>query len=491
MKFRGAQSLIIGLALALSACAAPRLAQVAPDERAAIEARLARDIQILASDEFGGRKPGTDGEVRTVDFIIGEMQAAGFVSGTNDPGSAWRAPVHLVASTPRAGTITLKDGRRTVVPDAEEGAVLTSGSRQLIDSGEMIFVGSEAESIVPEDIAGNVVVMLGQAGVSPARRAKLFEASPSAIMTVVEDASDIAAVTRAYGRERIFLASEDESRLTAFVTHEVMARLVGEDRWQALLGAAEDENFVPIQLGATASFDASSARREFTSSNVLGLLPGSVRGSGTVVLMAHWDHLGECASDAPDLVCNGAVDNASGVAVMLELARRLAASGPYDRDILLFATTAEESGLLGARAFAAEPPVPLDEIVAAFNFDTVAIAPAGSPLGFIGEGRTVLDDMILKTAAEAGRELGNREFAESFVRRQDGWALLEEGVPAVMLTSAFSSEIAIGPYLAENYHRPGDEAEAIELGGAIDDLLLHQELVRRVANIVTYTRPLK
>lgn len=483
---RGALFRTMAICAGLSACAAPQLATAPPDERAAIESRLMRDIGILASDEYGGRMPGTDGEVRTVDFIIREMQNAGLVSGTNDPGSAWRAPVALIASTPRAGTITLKDGRRTIVPDAEAGAVLTSGSRQLIDSGEMIFVGNEAASIVDDDIAGHVAVMLGQAGVSPARRAQLFEAAPSAIITVVEDASDIAAVNRAYGSERVALASEDQNRLTAFVTHDIMVQLVGEERWQALLGAAEDENFVPIQLGATASFDASSERRAFTSSNVLGLLPGSSRGSGTVVLMAHWDHLGECASDAPDLICNGAVDNASGVAVMLELARRLAASGPYDRDILLFATTAEEQGLLGARAFAKAPPVPLEDIVAVFNFDTVAIAPAGSALGFIGEGRTPLDDIVRQTAAAAGRELGDKQFAESFVRRQDGWALLEQGVPAVMLTSAFSSEIVIGPYLAESYHRPTDEFARIELGGAIDDLLLHEELVRRVANVATY-----
>ncbi|MHA7818517.1 MAG: M28 family peptidase [Erythrobacter sp.] len=486
MTSRGAQFFIVAVCLALSACAGSRLAQVAPDERAALEQRLMRDIEILASDEFGGRKPGTDGEVRTVDFLIAEMQGAGFVSGTNDPGSAWRAPVELISSTSRPGTITLRDGRRTVEPDEKAGAVVTSGSRTLIDNGDMVFVGYEAGSIVPEDIAGNVVVMLGEPGVSPARRAKLFESAPSAIMTVVDDADDIAAVTQIYGRERVLLASEGESRLTAYVTHAIMAQLVGEERWQALLGAAEDENFVPIQLGATASFDASSTRREFTSSNVLGLLPGTSRGSGTVVLMAHWDHLGECASDAPDLICNGAVDNASGVAVMLELARRLAAADPHDRDILLFATTAEEQGLLGARAFVAEPPVPLEDIVAVFNFDTVAVAPAGSALGFIGEGRTPLDDIVRQTAAEAGRELGNREFAESFVRRQDGWALLEEGVPAVMLTSAFASEIVIGPYLAEDYHSPSDETARIELGGAIDDLLLHEVLIRRVADTATY-----
>lgn len=487
MPGRGRLFLICFVSLCLAACARAPIASVPAAERDVIAANLMRDIEVLASEEFGGRKPGTDGEVRTVEFLINEMQKAGLVSGTNDPGSAWRAPVELVASTPLTGTIEFSAGGRDITPGEGQAAVLTSGRRGLIEGGELVFVGKEAESIVAEDIAGKVVVMLGEPGVSPRRRATLFENSPAAIITVVEDNSSIEAVSRAYGRERIGLASEEQNRVTAFVTNNVMLQLLGEDRWQSLLGAAEDENFVPVPLSAKTSLDAQSQRREFTSYNVIGLLPGSVRGSGAVMLLGHWDHLGDCAPDTPEPLCTGAVDNASGIAVMLELTRRLAANGPYDRDIYVLATSAEESGLLGAKAFIDQPSVPLDDIVAAFNFDTVAIAPAGTALGFVGEGRTALDETIRQTAAEARRELGNKEFAEQFVRRQDGWAFLEAGVPAVFLSSAFASEIVLGPYLAERYHRPGDTIEGIELGGAIDDLLLHEELVRRVASTSAYT----
>lgn len=480
---------IFGISLALAACAKAPIASAPPAERDAIAERLMRDIDILASDEFGGRRPGTDGEFRTVEFLTREMQAAGLVSGTNDPGSAWRAPVSLVGNTPREGSISFAAGRRTTEVADEDGVAFTSGSRVLIGATPMVFVGREAESIVAEDIAGKVVVMLSEPGVSPRRRGVLFESEPAAIITVVEDQDSIANIKSAYERERLMLASEEQNRLTAFVTQDVMLTVLGEDRWALLVEAAEDENFVPLPLSPTATIDAVSTRRTFTSSNVLGLLPGQVRGSGAVLLMAHWDHLGECAPDTPDPICNGAVDNASGIAVMLELARRLAATGPYDRDIYVLATSAEEAGLLGARAFAEAPPVPLDRIVAAFNFDTVAVAPAGSAVGFIGEGRTPLDNLIKQVIAESGRQLGNQEFAESFVRRQDGWALLDQGVPAVFLSSAFSSEIVIGPYLSEDYHRPTDEVARIELGGAIDDLLLHEELVRRTASTATYTPP--
>ena len=476
-------------ALALSACVTATTAATAPDlEREAIAANLLRDINVLASDEFSGRKPGTDGETRTVAFLIDKMQSAGLTSGTNDPGSAWRAPVDLVSTAPGSSEITFQTEGQTVPVGPEQGAAFTSASRLLIGDNPMIFVGFESDSVDPETIAGKVVVMLGEPGSSPARRAQLFRPGPAAIITVVEDDAAIANAKRGFSRERVILASEERNRLTAFVTHSVMRQINGEAHWNALVAEAALDSFSPGPLEATVSIDAMSNRREFTSSNVLGLLPGTVPGTGAVLLLAHWDHLGECGA-ADDLVCNGAVDNASGVAVMLELTRRLAASGPHDRDIYVLATSAEESGLLGAQSFAESPPIPLASIVAAFNFDTSAIAPSGSAVGFLGEGRTVLDPVILEVLEASGRRLGSRAFAERFVRRQDGWALLERGVPAVFLSTAFSSEIVLGPYLAENYHRPSDEVGRIELGGAIDDLLLHQALVERIANTALYTPP--
>ncbi len=475
--------------LALSACAKVPLATVPAAEREIIAGNLMRDIAVLSSDEFGGREPGTLGEDRTVTFLIDEMQAAGLTSGTNDPGSAWRAPVDLVSSAPSDHAIAYSLGDERIAVDPASGAAFTSANRLLVDNAQMIFVGFEADSIEPESIAGKVVVMLGESGASPGRRNRLFQAGPAAIITVVEDDAAIADLSVSFGREQMILASEEEKRLTAFVTHESMRQANGASHWDALVEEAGSGAFSPGPLEATVSIDAMSTRREFSSSNVVGLMRGSVPGSGAVLLLAHWDHLGECGSDgARDLICNGAVDNASGIAVMLELTRRLSAAGPHDRDIYILATSAEEAGLLGAKAFVSAPPIPLDTIVAAFNFDTAAVAPAGSAVGFVGEGRTPLDPIILDVMDKGARELGNRDFAEQFVRRQDGWALLEEGVPAVFLSTAFSSQIVLGPYLSDDYHQPSDEIANIELGGAIDDLLLHQELVRRFASTTEYPR---
>jgi hypothetical protein len=478
--------------LVLAACAAaPAPAPLVSDaEVEAIRANLARDIAILASDEFGGRKPGTPGEERTVDFIIERLEAAGLVSGTNDPGSAWRAPVALVATTPQASGLSFEMGRRGVLIPDEEGVAFTSRRRVLVQAGpdlgsEVVFVGREGEGIPLETAAGQILVMLGEPGASPQRREALFAKNPVAILTVVEDEAAIAAVREASARESIHLASEEQVRLSAFVTRDAMARVLGEEAWRALEERAGDGNFEPVALPARLTIEATSRRREFTSSNVVGVLPGKRPEAGAVLLMGHWDHLGECAA-APDPICNGAVDNASGIASLLELARRLAASGPHDRDIYVLATSAEEQGLLGAKAFAENPPLPLSSIVAAFNFDTVAVAPAGTRLGFVGQGRTALDGIVLDALAERGRSTGDPDFAESFLARQDGWALLEKGVPAVLLSSAFASREVLGPYLSSDYHRASDEPEEIELGGAIEDLLLHEDLVRRLADAEAY-----
>lgn len=487
--FWGRLWVICGLGVGLSACGMPPVASVPPQERAAIEAQMMRDISALASDEFEGRKPGTPGGARTISYLIDRMGEVGLQSGTNDPGSAWRAPVELVSSRPSSSSITLKVGNREAELDETEAYAFSTASQVLLDGVETLFVGFGNSDIAAEDLAGKVVVMLGEPGFSPARRAALFEAAPAAIITVVQDSIALRSVRLANSGERVMLEVEDDRRLAGFVVESVMIEALGEDAWQDLRGLADADDFIPIPLELNAAIDATSQRRAFTSYNVVGMLPGAVRGSGSVLLLAHWDHLGECAPGAPDPICNGAIDNASGIALMLELSRRLAVSGPHDRDIYVLATSAEESGLLGARAFAQGPPIPLDNYVAAFNFDSVTLAPAGAPVGFIGEGLTDLDTIILETLDDAGRQLGNRDYAESFVRRQDGWSLLERGVPAVMLSTAFSSEIVLGPFLTGDYHRPTDEPGMLEMGGAVDDLLLHEELVKRIASTERYTPP--
>jgi Zn-dependent M28 family amino/carboxypeptidase len=139
--------------------------------------------------------------------------------------------------------------------------------------------------------------------------------------------------------------------------------------------------------------------------------------------------------------------------------------------VYFLATTAEELGLLGAHAFADNPPLPLKQIVAAFNIDSVAIAPKGTPLAIVGRGMTKLDPIIEQVARHENRKIVANDTANAYVKRQDGWALLQHDVPAVMVTSAYGDLPRLEQFFNTDYHRPSDDLKhPIELGGAAQDV---------------------
>jgi aminopeptidase YwaD len=479
--------------LMLAACAQMPVNAVPDAARDDIAARMMADIAVLASDEFGGRKPGTPGEEATVEYLEKRMGEVGLVSGTNDPGSYWRMPVDLVATQPLAGRLTLGEGRGAVTLADNEAAVFTPRRRALAAGGPgtgvpVVFVGYGDGSVLGDALAGAVALMLADPGRDTARREALFRQRATAVVTVLPDASALAAVRRSRERERLQLASEERDTLSAYITDAAVARVVGDSRWAMWKREAKKGDFAPLELNLALSIEATADRREFASHNIIGMIPGSQPGTGAVLLLGHWDHLGECGpAGAADRVCNGAADNASGIAMMLELARRLKTGPALGRDVYVLATSAEEAGLLGARAFVKTPPMPLASIVAAFNFDMMAIAPAASPLGFIGRGSApALDAMILDAATRHGRVMGDQGLADSFLQRQDGWALIQAGVPTVLLSSTYGSRAVLDPFLATDYHGPDDVAGQLELAGAVEDLLLHEDLIRLLADPARY-----
>jgi len=499
MSLRRVPLLAVLLAsLLLAGCAAapaPRARPVADDGSVA---RMRADVEVLAGEAFAGRRPGTSGGRATWAWIETRMGEIGLVTATNDPGTYWRLPVDLLATEPEQSQLTLGQGRaRTVVPGSE-AAVFTPRRRALAIGGPgtgvpVVFVGLGDGSVLGEALAGAVVVLLADPGRDEARREALFAQNVTAVLTVLPDTAALAAVRAREGRPRMVLAEDEQDHLSAYITEQAFGRVIGARRWQQLKAdaAAGGAGYAPLELNLSISLDATSDRREFQSQNVIGRLPGTDPEAGAVLVMAHWDHLGECAPvQAPDRICNGAVDNASGVAMLLELARRLKAGPPLARDVYFLATTAEEPGLLGIRAFARKPPMPLESIVAAFNLDMMALAPAGSPVGLIGRGRApALDALIEAEVARSGRRMGDEALAESFVQRQDGWVLMQAGVPTVLMSATYGSRGVLDPFLATRYHKPSDEAAAVDYGSAVQDLLLHEAVIRQVADPSRYSRP--
>lgn len=471
-----ARALAFGLAIA--ALGGPVLSvagQAAPARRdKVLEAELLAHIQVLASDDFAGREPGTEGEAKTLRYLGKQWFDIGLVSGTNVPGHPWFAPVNLVAREPAASAaVFAHKGKRLYVP-REAVLMLTSGKRALVENAPLLFVGTgrELDRLSRSELAGRVAVLLDGDDHTSERQNRLLKAGADAVLTVLDGTRTLNQVAARRKRSGYALASDAlGGDLEGFISAAAFDRLLATGGTSlAALAAAPGAS--PRLLDLTATLEATTRETTIRTHNLIGKLEGRKPDSGAVVFMAHWDHFGQCAQPpAEHLICNGAIDNASGVAALTAVARRLSRAPQLDRDIYFVATTAEELGLLGATAFAENPPLPLKQVAAAFNIDSVAIAPAGTPLAIVGRGMTPLDPQILAAAKAARRTIVPGDAANAYVRRQDGWALLQHDVPAVMVTSAYGDLARLERFFDGDYHRPTDVVKpGLELGGAAEDV---------------------
>ena len=478
-SLRACAALALALALVL---AAPVVA--APKRDRALEAQMMAHIAELASDAYQGREPGTEGEARTLRYLGKQWFDIGLVSGTNDPGNEWFAPVALIERSPALSWARFTRRGRPQYAPADALLVLTSGNRSLIRDAPLLFVGKAQGEVPPRnELAGRVALLLDAGIDSSERQNALLEAGASAVMTVLDGERTLANVRSRRNRPGYALASDNlGGDLEVFITAAGLQNLLqGSGRTlEALEAAAALPDFAPILLDVAASLEATTSETRIRTFNLIGKLPGRRPGSGAVLFVAHWDHFGICGEPpAEDIICRGAVDNASGVAALTEIARRLVKGPRPDRDIYFVATTAEELGLLGAHAFAENPPLPLGQIVAAFNIDSIALAPAGTPLAIVGRGMTPLDSQIEAVARRERRPVVAGLAANAYVRRQDGWALLQHDVPAVMVSSAYADTARIEAFFEGPYHRPADNLKRpIELGGAAEDVAFHVALAR-------------
>lgn len=475
----------------------PFAAGAAPRKESALETQLRAHIEELASDAYLGRDPGTEGEVKTLRYLGRKWFEIGLVSGTNNPGSEWFAPVTLISREPARSTAQfIRKGRRVVVPDSDV-LMLTSGPRSLVRNAPVLFVGTGAGELPGRnDLAGRVALLLDGTADHSDRQNALLEGGASAVLTVLDGERSLENVAARRQRSGYALANGAiGGDLEGFITARGLERLLAGSgtTMASLQEAAGQADFTPRILDFTASLEATTDETIIRTHNMIGKIPGRRPDSGAVLFVAHWDAFGICGeAPAEDVICNGAVDNASGVAALTEIARRLVRAPQPDRDIYFLATTAEELGLLGAHAFAENPPLPLNQIVAAFNIDSIALAPAGAPLAIVGKGMTPLDAAIGRVARQQRRKIVTGDAANDYVRRQDGWALLQHDVPAVMVSSGYSDTARVERFFEGDYHRPSDGIDKrIELGGAAEDVLFHVALGRYFADARKVPSPVK
>ncbi|MEQ1509179.1 MAG: M28 family peptidase [Sphingopyxis sp.] len=487
-------------AIAAMSCAVAGLANDL-ESAAVTEAELRAHIAVLASDDYGGRFPGTPGETLAAQYIAQALSDAGFIGGADADGS-WYQPVPLVEMVVGQSEARFSDtaGRAIIAPDVLLRA--PSGSAQ-INGAQVIFVGYGVDSSgqVIADVAGKIALVLGadRPGENPLpaalRREALIAKGAVAIITVsAPGAASFRGFLRSYTNARMQLAGRvSRAQIEGVMANESAQRLM-QDSGLSLVdatSAAATNDYAGMTLSGKATLRATTARRDFNSYNVVARLPGRRSGSGTVLVTGHWDHLGSTCrpATAADRICNGAVDNASGIAAMIEIARRVASGTRLDRDVVFVATTAEEQGLLGAYHFASNPVVSLSSIVIALNIDTVAVAPRGAAMAIVGRGATRLTAEVEAVAQAMNRAIDRDDDANAFLRRQDGWALSQAGVPAIMAGGGFSEATYLQAFISGNYHTPADEmTDAVQLGGAADDADLHIALIRHFASTTAHPR---
>lgn len=465
------------------------------------EADLRGHIEILASDAFEGRKPGTEGEAKTVKYIAEQWAKAGVKPAAAD--GSWFEPVPLIQRGQGSATYAFTAKGRKLRVASDEIVLIGKESQYARKDLPVIFTGAgvKADGTVAADVAGKAALVMFDVDNVPdnmksprARREALIAAGAEAVIFVGDSQGNWATMRRLLLSRPIGLESrEKRASLEGGISTEFAVALVtaaGRD-WDKLRAHAKVADYAGESLGIDADFSVTTDIYRFNSSNVVGKIPGRRKGSGAVFYMGHWDHLGICApEDAPDRICNGAVDNASGIAVLTEVAERLAKKR-HDRDIYFVATTAEESGLLGAYAYAEKPVFPLDQIVISLNVDTIAVAPRGAKVAIIGRGTSKLDNAIEGVAKKLGRAIESSTDANAFIQRQDGWALTQKGVPAVMVGGSFADLNLMQKFLGSDYHGPNDElTDKTELGGAAEDADLHIALGQYFADTRKY-KPVK
>ncbi|APG62817.1 hypothetical protein LPB140_08475 [Sphingorhabdus lutea] len=464
------------------------------------ESDIRAHIEILASDDFEGREPGTAGETKTIGYISKSWANSGLKPAAAD--GTWFDAVPLQERKSVGYDLILKSKSKMMDLNKEQYIFIGNQENINLSNANMIFVGFgvNKQGDVAADVKGKIVYMLmDNAPFDPMknasladRRTALRQAGAAAIIYVVEPQERWQSIKSFISSPRKEAQSdEDFSLITGGVSAEFMVALVTNEGgdWDDYRNNAKDGAFQGHDLTSKADLNVATSIRKFNSYNVFGKIAGKKKDAGSVLILGHWDHLGICRPDSDeDKICNGAVDNASGIAVINEVAKKLG-KRKYDRDIYFLATTGEESGLLGAYNFVKRQPIKLEDIVISLNIDTIAIAKKNSKVAIIGRGTTDLDSHIEKVALKLGRDIDSTTEANAFIRRQDGWAFTQENVPAVMAGGSFADLNLLQEFLGSHYHGPDDElTEDTELGGATEDANLHVELVKYFASKKKYMR---
>ena len=513
----------------ISACATTTGEPAGP--AAALDAgRLSEHARVLSDDSFQGRGIGTPAEAMTVRYLSEQYAAAGFQPGGENGG--WTQDVTLNRFTASNISAAFEVGGETVPLNQGQQIVVSTrlpGDHVMLADAPLVFVGYGIKA--PErnwddfkdaDVRGKIIVVLvndadfeqpelntfnGRAMTYYGRWTYKYEEAArqgAAGVIIVHETAPAsygwATVNNSWAGPQFDIVRENAAAervpLESWMQRDVavdLFRRAGLD-FEALKTQARSRDFRPVELpGATFSGMFDVATSQITTQNVIARLPGTTHPEESILYIAHWDHIGVGEPDANgDAIFNGAVDNATGTAGLLELARVWGAGPRPERSIVMISFTAEESGLLGSEYYAANPIWPLESTVAGFNMDAMNVYGRVEDLGVIGYGQSELDERLAAAAARQGRDIApDANPAAGSYFRSDHFPLAKRGVPMAYAEGGgefrdeprAAREAARDEYGAKRYHQADDEwSPDWDLAGQVEDLEVALWIGRDLAN---------
>jgi Zn-dependent M28 family amino/carboxypeptidase len=499
------------------------------------EETMKRVTERLSSDEFEGRAPGTPGGEKTIAYLIEEFEKAGLEPGNN---GSWVQDVPLVEITGKEFaplTISGGEGGDMQLAFATDwvGVTYREDVQTALEDSELVFVGYGVNAPEREwndyegvDMTGKTAVILvndpdygteslegpfnGKAMTYYGRWTYKYEeaarqgADGAIIIHDTEPASyGWNVVESSWSGPQAYASRGDNpppmTKVNGWVQKEKAREILaaaGQDL-DELMAAAREQDFEAVPLGLTASTSFRNDIRTFSSQNVIAMLPGSERPDEYVMHTAHWDHLGRCtpAPDGDD-ICNGAVDNATGTAALVALGAAHVEAGPADRTLVFLAVTAEESGLLGADYYAANPVFPLNQTVGGINMDAFLMAGAARDVTVVGPGKSQLDLFLDKALMNDDRVTTPNPNPEAgYYYRSDHFAFAKRGVPMLYLDGGEdlieggreAGAAVAADYRENRYHGPKDEYDPNwDWSGVMSDLSLFYRIGRMLADSTSW-----
>ncbi len=496
--------------------------------------RLSQHVQVLGSDEFEGRAPATAGETKTVAYLSEQFAKAGLQPGGDlaDGKRSWTQAVPLLRSEFMAAPqVSLNiAGTATPLTQGEQIAVRapTNGEKAMtIDGAELVFVGYGVKA--PErgwddfkglDVKDKILVMLvndpdfeggegdfgGKAMTYYGRWTYKYEegarqgAKGVLVIHETEPASYGWATVKNSNTNAMFDIvrkdpAADHPLLEGWIQRDLAAQLFSASgtSFDAMKAAAKKKDFKPVPLKASLNVRGLANTEVITSSNIVGILPGAARPDETVIYTAHWDHLGIGLPDANgDRIYNGAIDNGTGLAQLIEQARAFAAGPRPQRSVVFMAVTAEEKGLLGSEYYAANPLYPTAKTAGVINTDVLGVLGPARDFTIRGNQKFGLLDILVEEGTKRGRRYtpDPRPETGGFFR-SDHFTLAKVGIPAMSFGpgqdlvngGAERAKAWQTNYTAKMYHQPDDEyAPDWDFTGMAQDAELLHAVGLRLAN---------